>query len=141
LELPIAFPGGGSGSGGFDSVGGGATGMTGDVRGGGGMTGSTGGCSGRGIIGEAGGGLGGQGGGARRPAPYLPARPGACGFQGLARPLILRVLVLEAREHVLGAIGGPERQGSLVALGHFTSVRQNFSMRSRPFSMLAMLVA
>jgi hypothetical protein len=116
--LPITFRGSSSsavggdrgGGGGVDSVGGGVTGVTGDVGGCGGMTGGTGGSSGRGVVGIAGGGVGGQCGAARLAHRYLTTRPGAPCFNGFARSGVFRVVLLEVWEHVLGAVGGPERQ-------------------------------
>ena len=116
--LPITFRGGSSsggggkcgGSGGVDRVGGGVTGVTGHVGSGRGVTGGTGGGAGRTFIGGAGGGVGGNCGGARLPARDLTPRPGAPCFEGFARPVVFRVLLLEAREHVLRAVGGPEHQ-------------------------------
>jgi hypothetical protein len=101
--LPITFR---SGGGGGDSIGGGVTGVTGDVGGCGGVTGGTGGSTGSRVIGVA----GGKCGGARLTHRYLAAHPGTPCFEGFARSVILRVLLLEVREHVLGAVGGPEHQ-------------------------------
>jgi hypothetical protein len=92
--LPITFRGGSSfgvggdrgSDGGFDRVGGGVTGVTGHVGGCGGVTRGTGGGAGRTFIGVAG------------------------GFNGFAWPVVFRVILLEAWEHVLGAVGGPKRQ-------------------------------
>lgn len=84
--------------------------MTGDVRGSGGMTGGACGSSCRRVIGIASSGVGGKCGGARRTAPYLSARPGARRFDGFARTVVFRALLLEARKYVLGTIGGPEHQ-------------------------------
>jgi hypothetical protein len=116
--LPFTFDGGGSGGGGGagggggggDSVGGGVTCVTGDVGGCGGVTGGTGGRSGRSVIGVAGGGVRGKCGGARLADRYLASHPGAACFEGLTRSVVLRVLLLEVGEHVLGADGGPEHQ-------------------------------
>jgi len=84
--------------------------MTGDMGGCGGVTGGTGGRSGRSVIGVAGGGVGGECGGARLAHRYLATHPGTPGFDGFARPVVSRVLRLEVRQHMLGAVGGPERQ-------------------------------
>jgi hypothetical protein len=116
--LPITFRGGSSsgvggdrgGGGGLDSVGGGVTGVTGHVSGCGGVTGSPGGSSCRSVIGVAGGGVGGKCGGARLAHRYLATRPGPPCFDGFARPVVFRVVLLEVWEHVLGAVGGPEHQ-------------------------------
>lgn len=116
--LPITFRGGGSVGGGgiggvgdgLNSVGGGVAGVTGYMGGCGGVTGSTGGSAGRTIISVASGGVGGNCGSARLAALYLTPRPGAPCFKGFARSVVFRVLLLEVREHVLGAVGGPEHQ-------------------------------
>jgi hypothetical protein len=116
--LPITFRGRSSsgvsgdrgGGGGGDSVGGGVTGVTGHVGGCGGVTGGTGGGAGRTFIGGAGGGVGGNCGGARLAARYLATRPGAPCFEGFARSVVFRVVLLEVWEHVRCAVGGPERQ-------------------------------
>jgi hypothetical protein len=116
--LPITFRGGDGGGvggdggvgGGGDSVGGGVSGVTGDVGGCGGVTGGTGGSSGGSVIGIAGGGVGGKCGGARLAHRYLATHPGTPCFEGLARSVVFRVLVLEVRKHVLGAVSGPEHQ-------------------------------
>jgi hypothetical protein len=116
--LPIAFLGSSSfgrggqrgGGDGFDRIGGSVTGVTGHVGGGGGMTGGTGGGAGRTFIGAAGSSVGGKCGRARLAARYLAPRPGASSFDGLARTVVFRVVLLEAGEHVLGAVGGPEHQ-------------------------------
>jgi hypothetical protein len=97
--LPITFRGGSSfgvggdrgSDGGFDRVGGGVTGVTGHVGSCGGVTGGT-------------------GGGARFAACYLTTHPSTRCFNGFAWPVVFRVILLEAWEHVLGAVGGPKRQ-------------------------------
>jgi hypothetical protein len=101
--LPLAFLGGGrrgarctSGlSGGLDGVSGGVRSVGGDVGGSGGVS-------------------RGAGGGARLAHRDLSARPGTSRFASSPRPGICRALLLEAREHVLGAVGGPECQPSVV---------------------------
>jgi hypothetical protein len=98
------------GDGGVDSVGGGVAGVTGHVGGSGGVTGGTGGGAGRTFIGGAGGGVGGNCGCSRRAARYLTTHPSTCCFNGFARSVVLRVLLLEEWKHVLGAVGGPERK-------------------------------
>ena len=116
--LPITFRGssrsavGGDrgGGGGLDRVVGGVTGVTGHVGGCGGVTRGTGGGAGRIFIGVAGGGMGGDRGSARLAACYLTTRPIVRCFNGFARPFVFRVILLEAWEHVLGAVGGPKRQ-------------------------------
>ena len=85
-------------------------GVTGHVGGSGGVTGGTGGGAGRTFIGDAGGGVGGNCGGARLAALYLATHPGTRCLNGFARPVVCRVVLLEEWEHVLGAVGGPERQ-------------------------------
>jgi hypothetical protein len=116
--LPITFrgrisSGGGGdrgGDDGFDRVGSGVTGVTGHVGGAGGVTGGTGDGTGRTFIGGAGGGVGGNCGGARTAARYLTTHPSTRCFNGFARSVVLRVLLLEIWEHVLCAVGGPEHQ-------------------------------
>jgi hypothetical protein len=98
------------GGGGLDSAGGGVTGVTGHVGGSGGVTGGTGGGARRTFIGVAGGGVGGNGGGARCAARYLTTHPGTRCFNGFARSVVLRVLLLEEWKHMLGTVGGPERK-------------------------------
>jgi hypothetical protein len=68
------------------------------------------------FIGGAGGGVGDNCGGARLATPYLATRPGAPGFNGFARPVVLRGVLLEVWEHVLGAVGGPKRKRPLILL-------------------------
>jgi hypothetical protein len=99
-----------SGGYGFDCVVSGDPGVTGHVGSSGGVTGGTGDRSGRSVIGGSRGGVGGNGGGARCAALYLTTRPGTRGFNGFARSVILRVLLLEEWKHMLGAVGGPERK-------------------------------
>ena len=116
--LPITFRGGSSsalggdrrGVGGLDGVGSGVTGVTGHVGGCGGVTRGTGGGAGRTFIGVAGGDMGGDRGSARLAACYLTTRPIVRCFNGFAWPVVFRVILLEAWEHVLGAVGGPKRQ-------------------------------
>lgn len=112
-DLPITFGHRGSlgnDGGGRDRIRGSVPSVPGHVSRSGSVTGCAGGRSGCGVIGIPGGGMGGQGGGARRAAPYLTTRPGTRCFDRLARSVVLRVLLLEEREHMLGAVGGPERQ-------------------------------
>jgi hypothetical protein len=66
--------------------------------------------SGSSVLGIAGGGVGCNRGGARRPAPYFPTHPSTRCFNGFARSVVLRVLLLEDWEHMLSAGGGPERK-------------------------------
>ena len=84
------------------------TGVTGNVGGCGGVTGGTGGGTGRSLIGVAGGGMGGKCGGARLAHRYLTTHPGTPCFEGSARSVVFRVLLLEVREYMLGAVSGPE---------------------------------
>ncbi len=93
---------------------GGVTGVAGHVRGSSRVTGGAGGGAGRTFIGGAGGGVGGNCRVARLAALDLTTRPCARGFDGFARPVVFRVLLLEVREHMLGADGGPERQFPLI---------------------------
>ena len=100
----------------FDRVGGGVPGVTSHVGGAGGVTGCTGDGTSRIFIGSAGGSVGGNCGGARNAAHYLTTHPGTRGFNGFARSVVLRVLLLKQWKHMLGAVGGPERKQSLVLL-------------------------
>ena len=114
--LPVAFRGSGSVGGdggvgdGLYSVGGGVAGVSGHVGDSGCLTSRMSGSSGRTFIGVAGGGVGGKCGAARRAAFYLTTHPGTGGFNGFARPVVLRALLLEEWQHMLGALGGPERK-------------------------------
>jgi hypothetical protein len=116
--LPITFLGGGSGGvggdggvgGGADSVGGSVTGVTGNVGGRGGVAGGTGGGTGRRLIGVAGGSVSGKCGDARLAQRYLTTHPGTPCFDSLPRSVVVRVLLLEVREYMLGAVSGPEHQ-------------------------------
>jgi len=85
-------------------------GVTSHVGGSGGVTGGTGGGAGRTCIGVAGGGVGGKCGGARRAAFYLTPHPGTRRFNGFARPVVMRALLLKEWQHMFGALGGPERK-------------------------------
>ena len=96
--------------GGSDRVGGGVPGVTGHVGSSGGVTGGAGNGSGSCVNRFSGGGMGGHGGGARLAACDLATNPGPRCFDRLARPVVFRVLLLEEGQHVLGAVGGPERQ-------------------------------
>ena len=91
--------------------------MTGVARDVGGCSGVTGGpsCrSGRRIIGITSGGVGGECGSARLAHRHLPTHPGTPCFEGFTRPVIRRVFFLEARKHMLGAVGSPEHQCPVV---------------------------
>ena len=112
--LPIKFLGGGGGRvGGDRGFGGGLDSVIGGVRG---------------VAGDAGGvavgGMGGKRGGARLAHRDLATRPGTPCLDGIPGSVVFRALLLEAREHVLGAVGGPERQRPVVSLvePHLTSL-------------------
>lgn len=53
----------------------------------------------------------------------MATRPGAPRFDGVSRAAVVRVLLLEQGEDMLGAVSGPERQGMVVLLieRHFSS--------------------
>ena len=85
-------------------------GVGGDVGGRGGVSRGAGGGLGLGPIAFAGGGVGGERGGARLAHLYPSTGPGAPRFDGPPRAVVSRALLLETREHVRGAVGGPERQ-------------------------------
>ena len=95
---------------GLERIRGGVSGVTGHVCGSCGVTGGTCGSAGCGVIGVSCGSVRGDCGCARLAARNLATRPCACSLDGLARPVVFRVLLLKEREHVLGAVGGPERQ-------------------------------
>ena len=117
--LPFSFRRYGIGSGGhrgLECVGCGVRGVGGHVRRSGGMARRTRDTAGRGILGRTRGGMGGDRRGARRSAGDFSTRPCACRFDGFPGAVILRMLVLKAGEHVLCAVGGPERQGPLILL-------------------------
>ena len=122
LALPVAFLGGSGGVhrvGGLcspDGVGGGVRSVGGDVGCRGGVSRGASGGLGLGSIGLAGGGVGGERGGACLAHLHPSARPGTPRLDGPPRPGVSRALLLEVREHVLGAVGGPERQRSVVFL-------------------------
>ena len=67
-----------------------------------------------GSIRLASGGMGVECGGARLAHGDLSAHPGTSRFDSPPRPGICRALLLEAREHVLGAVGSPECQPFVV---------------------------
>lgn len=102
--------------GGADRVGGGMAGMAGDVGGGNGLAGGAGGRSGRGIIRIASGGVGGERSGPRLGHGDLAKRPGPPRLDRLPRPVVIRVLVFEASEYMLGAVDGPEHQCPVILL-------------------------
>jgi len=122
--LPIVFRGGGSGGvdghggvgDGLYSVGGGVAGVSGHVGGCDGLTSGTGGSSGGSFIGVAGSGVDGDCGDACRTHPYLAARPCSRRLDSFPRAVVLRVLLLEVRQHTLGAVSGPERQGPVIPI-------------------------
>lgn len=118
--LPVTFYGNSSsnGGGGFTrvyagryGVGGGGTEGNGD---GDGVAGGEGGKVCRGGFGAMSGGPGGKGGLAQAARGHSAGSPGADGFDGLAGPVVLRMPLLEAREHVLRAVRCPLRQYPLV---------------------------
>ena len=47
---------------------------------------------------------------------YLATHPGAPCFDGFARSVVLRDLLVEVGKDVLGAVGGPEHQQPVVLL-------------------------
>jgi hypothetical protein len=113
--LPFAFLGGGYVRvGGGDSVRSGVTGVTDHVGCSSGVTSGTGGGTGRTFICIASGGVGGDCGGTCLAHPYFAPRPCSRRLDSFPRAVIARILLLEMREYVLGAVGGPERQRSLV---------------------------
>ena len=121
--LPITFLRGCSGrvrgnggDRGVDRVGGGVTSVLGDVSCCGGMTSGACSCSGRCVIDVAGGSVGGHCGGARFTARYLTTRPSAPCVDSCSRSAVIRVVLFEIREHVIGAVGGPERQRLVILL-------------------------
>jgi hypothetical protein len=87
----------------------------GNVGGGGSVTGGTGGAAGGGMGSRgAGGGVGSEGGGAYLTQRYLTTRPGARRFDCFPGSGVFGVFLLEIREHVLGAVGGPKHQRPVV---------------------------
>jgi hypothetical protein len=106
-DLPIAFLGSSDVG---DCVGGSVTGVTGSVGGRGSATGRTGGGAGRSLIGVAGGGVGGKCGGARLAHRYLTTHPGTPRFDSFPRPVVYRVMLLEAWACV------PRNSGALEAM-------------------------
>ena len=112
---PITFPGvrvdrGGGERGGFGNYGVvcSVRGVAGNVGGCGGMTGGARGGPGSRVIGVPSGSVGGECGDTHLAHRNFAAHPGAPCPYGSPRPLVLRVLLLEMREHMLGAVGGPE---------------------------------
>ena len=122
--LPITFRGGDSSGvggvrgvrGGRDSVAGSVTGMIGDVRGRGGVTGGTSRGAGGMVISGPRRGVGAKCSGARLAHRDRAAHPGPPRFDSLARPVIFRVLLLEAGEDMAGAVSSPEHQCPVVLL-------------------------
>src|SRR5215208_1081091 len=92
--------------------------MTGHVRGSGSLTSGPRCSAGRTFIRAAGGGVGSDPGGAGLAHSYLSSCPGACRLDSFPRSLVLRVLLLIVREHVLGAVGGSQRQRPVVLPVH-----------------------
>jgi hypothetical protein len=99
------------------------------------VTCGTGGSSGRAFIGVAGGGMGGNCGGARYAARYLATHPSPRCCNAFARSVVLRVLLLEEWQHMLGTVGGPERLRPLLLfvepLGVLNLHRSPSKMRRR----------
>ena len=110
LPITLLVRGNAGGGRGLDRVGSGVAGMAGHVGGAGCVTSGPGGGPRRTFLGVTGSGVGGYRGGAGGAARNLPTRPGPRCRYGLARAIVLRVLLLEARKHMLGTVGGPERQ-------------------------------
>ena len=116
--LPSTFPGGcsaggvgvGGDRGGSGSVRGGVSGVGGNVRGGGSVTGGAGSRAGGTVTGGAGRGVSRKGGGAYLTQRHLTTHPGARCVNGVPRSVVVRVRLLEIREYVLGAVGGPKHQ-------------------------------
>lgn len=81
-----------------------------DVGGAGGLSGSPCGGYGLGTMCLASGGVGVERFGAHLAYLHLSSRPGTARFDGSPGPGVFRALLLEAREHVLGAVGRPKRQ-------------------------------
>jgi hypothetical protein len=122
LDLPSPLLGGGScdvirpgsASDGGHRVTGSMTGMIGNVGGRGGMAGGSSGRAGRWLADIASGGVSGE-----RSNPHfgkrdLPSRPGTRRLDGLSRSTVLRAVLVEIREDVLGAIARPEHQRLVV---------------------------
>jgi hypothetical protein len=125
LVLPITFPGGGgvgisgvSGGGGSGrgTVSCGVNSVTGHVSGGCGVTGGAGGSASRSLIDVAGSGVGGKCGGTRLAHRDLTTHPCTPGFDSFPRSVVFQVLRLEVWEYMLGAVGCPEHQCSVVPL-------------------------
>ena len=99
---------------GFDSVVGGVRSVTRNVGGCGSMSGCTGSSPGRGSIGVTGGGVDRNCSGAGLAHLYLSTRPSPPCLDGFPWSVVFRVLLLEVRKHVLGTVGGLERQRIVV---------------------------
>jgi hypothetical protein len=119
-DLPITLHGAASATGctagGSDRVGGGMAGVTGDMGGCGGMAGGTRSGTGRRVIGSSGGGMSGTRSSSRSAHGDFAAHPATRSFEGFPGSIVVRVLCLEGREHVLGAVRGPERQRPVIVL-------------------------
>jgi hypothetical protein len=111
--LPIAFLGGNGG--GIIS---GMDGVAGNVGGPSGVPGSAGNRAGGPFFAIAGGGVCGKRGGTGRSHWYFAARPRARRSYGQPGPLVFRILLLEMRQNVLRAVGGPNRQRLAARLAH-----------------------
>jgi hypothetical protein len=91
--------------------------MPGYVSGGGSVTGGAGsGAGGRSLGSGAGGGVGRERGSPNPSERQLTPRPGARRLDGLPGSVVFRILLLEMRKDVLGAVGGPERQCPVVGV-------------------------
>ena len=90
------------------------TGVTGDMRGGRSVTGGACGSPGRRVPGVAGGGVGGKCSLARLACRARATRPGARGFDGLARPVVSGAVLLEEMEHALRIVGSLECQRPVI---------------------------
>jgi len=114
LQLPLAFCGGSGEAGSLRGVHDRAEGVTGGVgRSGGVARGAR--RSAGGIVGAfSRGGMSGHRRLARRADPYLAPRESASGLDGLTWTVVLGAVLLEQRQHALGAVGGPDGEGRLV---------------------------
>jgi len=117
--LPFAFPAEAAGVGGSNSIVGGVRGVAGDMGGCGSVTGRPRGGASRRMIGVTSSGVGGKRRSTSLAHLYLTARPCSGRFDGLPGPAVSGTRLLEIRKHVLGAVGGPERQLLLVPLQSF----------------------
>jgi hypothetical protein len=102
--LPITFLGAGSSrvGGNCCCVGGGTYSVVGSVCG---VSTNVGGCGG--VAGRC---VGSRCGGAHFAHRNLTTHPGTPSFEGMARPVVFGVFLLEVWEYMLGALSGPEDQ-------------------------------